>query len=260
VVDRVQSRLQQLPEAILGVPLPDPATALTFKIERRTANTLRRALSAHLAGPWTLKRYLGLPRFGGRAVVDLLAAVEVNEGQLGRRARAAATRHLEERVAFVVRHLPISEERLRAALSEADAHPGEVDVSKLARSWVQRGHAVPFRVVEIGGAKIAVGPSQVTAARTAFRFALRAIAVWGAASIYDIAAQLRVGPIEGHGAAFVERLFSGVESFRWVDRSAGWFWLSGANTPFTVAALKTPSVARLRSKARRLGARRRTAA
>jgi hypothetical protein len=260
VVDRVQSRLQQLPEAILQVPLPGPAIALTFELERRTFNTLRRALSAGLDGPWTLKRYLGLPRFGGRAVVDLLAAVEAQEGQLGRRARAAATRHLEERVAFVQRHLPISEQRLRASLGEAEAHAAELDLSRLARSWVQRGHAVPFRVVEIGGVKIAVGLSQVTAARTAYRVALRAIAVWGAASIYDIAAQLRAGPIGGQGAAFVERLFASVATFRWVDRSAGWFWLSGASAPFTFAVRQTLSAKRLHTEVRRRVARHPTAA
>src|SRR3954471_7240338 len=80
VVDRVQTRLEGLPAHVLDAPLPDPATALTFKLERRTANTLRRALSAGAEGPWTLKRYLNVPRFGGRAVVDLLAAAEAPGG------------------------------------------------------------------------------------------------------------------------------------------------------------------------------------
>jgi hypothetical protein len=262
VVDRVQSRLQQLPEATLGLPLPGPATALAFRLERRTVNTLRRALSAGADGPWTLERYLGVPRFGGRAVVDLLAAVEANEGPLGWRARDSAARHLEDRVAFAVRNLPISEENLRKALHEVGAPSEEIDLSGLARSWVQRGHAVPFRVVEIGGVKIAVGLSQVTATRIAYRIALRAVGVWGAASIHEIAEQLRAGPIQAQGATFVEKLFASVGGFRWVDRSTGWFWFAGAQRPFSLALRKTPRGRRRRpgSKPRRIAARHRSAA
>ena len=51
--------------------LPDPATALTFRLERRTANTLRRALEEGADGPWTLARYLQLPRFGEGVLLDL---------------------------------------------------------------------------------------------------------------------------------------------------------------------------------------------
>ena len=76
VVDRVQTRVEALPEQALKMPLPDPDEALKLPIEGRTANTLRRECRRGAAGPWTVERYLGLRRFGGRALVDLLAAME----------------------------------------------------------------------------------------------------------------------------------------------------------------------------------------
>ena len=82
VVDRVQTRLRALPDEVLDAPLPAPGAALaTLPLERRTVNTLRRADAASTKeAPWTIRRYLAIPRFGGRALVDLLAALEVHAG------------------------------------------------------------------------------------------------------------------------------------------------------------------------------------
>src|SRR5262249_43254529 len=79
VVDRVQTRIHLLPEFALPHPLPGRRVALSLPLERHTANTIRRTLRTRGAGPWTVARYLALPRFGGRALVDLLAAVEARE-------------------------------------------------------------------------------------------------------------------------------------------------------------------------------------
>jgi hypothetical protein len=252
VIDRAQSRLQQLPKSVLSTPLPDPGTALSYSLERRTINTLERTvMSDEIGGPWTLGRYVSLPRFGGRAVVDLLSAVEAHEGPLARRASLQTGRQLEQEVAFVVRNLPISEPRVQASTRENGVmESAKIDLSRLARSWVQRGHAVPFRLVAIGGVRIAVDPGQATAARSAYRTAARAVAFGGSASILEIATQLASAPGAPVDAAFIERLFSNLVTFRWVDRSAGVFWFAGTTTPFSASVRKSLLKARRRYRPR----------
>jgi hypothetical protein len=201
-------------------------------------------LASHdVEGSWTLGRYLALRRFGGRAIVDLLAAIEAHEGHLARRASSLTTRQLEEEVAFVLRNLPISEPRVRASLHDGALSGGsKIELSRLARAWVQRGNSVPFRVATLGGARIAVRPDQVTAARVAYRTALRAIAFGGSASISEITAQLAGLPSGRIDATFAERLFSNLVTFRWVDRAAGVFWFAGAAFPTSTPA--HPAVSR----------------
>ncbi|HMF43148.1 MAG TPA: hypothetical protein VKQ32_20895, partial [Polyangia bacterium] len=92
VVDRVQTRVAALPDVVLTSPLPEPRLALALPLERRTINTIRRALGDRSSvGPWTVERYLGLDRFGGRALVDLVAAVEGRAGWVEPVAEAKVT-------------------------------------------------------------------------------------------------------------------------------------------------------------------------
>jgi hypothetical protein len=230
VVDRVQTRLQGLPARILETPLPDPATALTFKLERRTANTLRRALDDHAGeGPWTLERYLKVRRFGGRAVVDLLAAAEANGG--GPRASEIVADRISDRaLTIMARQLPISEKRVNEDLA-AYGVPAPVDLRRLALSTVRRGRPAPFQMIEIGGARLALRLSQVTAARTAYRLAGRAIRGWGAVTIGTVAAQVGAVPGAERTDAFVEQVLVDLLGFRWIDRPNGWFWFVGRVNP-----------------------------
>ncbi|HEX3905966.1 MAG TPA: hypothetical protein VH853_24300 [Polyangia bacterium] len=229
VVDRVQTRLQGLPAHVLDAPLPDPTTALTFRLERRTANTLRRAISDGAAGPWTLKRYLKVPRFGGRAVVDLLAAAEANGG--GANAREIVAERISDRaLTIIARHLPISEKRVNEDLAACGA-PTPFDLRDLVRSTVGRGQIALFHVLEIGGARIALRLSQLSAARTAYRVAARSIQSWGATTIASVASLLEAVPGSESTESFVEQVLVDLPAFRWIDRSNGWFWFVGHPNP-----------------------------
>jgi hypothetical protein len=229
VVDRVQTRLQGLPAHVLDAPLPDPATALTFRIERRTANTLRRAIADGAEGVWTLKRYLTIPRFGGRAVVDLLAAAEANGG--GANAREIVAERISDRaLAIVARELPISEKRVNEDLAACGA-PTPFELRALVRSTVARGQIAPFHVLEIGGARIALRLSQLSAARTTYRIAVRSIQSWGATTIASVAALIDAVPGRENATSFVEKVLVDLPAFRWIDRNNGWFWFVGRANP-----------------------------
>jgi hypothetical protein len=225
VVDRVQTRLEGLPAHVLDAPLPDPATALTFRLERRTANTIRRALNDGAAGPWTLKRYLNVPRFGGRAVVDLLAAAEAHGGGASAR-EIVADRIADRALTIIARQLPISEKRVNEDLLACGA-PSSFDLRDLVRSTVGRGQLALFHVLEIGDARIALRLSQLSAARSAYRVAVRSIHSWGATTIQSVASLIETVPGSKSTESFVEQLLVDLPAFRWIDRSNGWFWFVG---------------------------------
>ncbi len=229
VVDRVQTRLQGLPAHLLETSLPDPATALTFRLEVRTANTLRRAIADGAEGPWTLARYLKVPRFGGRAVVDLLAAAEANGG--GASAREIVAERISDRaLAIVASQLPISEKRVNEDLTACGA-PTSFDLRDLVRSTVGRGQIALFHVLEIGGARIALRLSQLSAARTVYRVAVRSNQSWGATTVASVAALVEAVPGTESAASFVEQVLVDLPAFRWIDRSNGWFWFVDRPNP-----------------------------
>lgn len=248
VVDRVQTRLQGLPPHVLDAALPDPATALTFRLERRTINTLRRAIDEGAEGPWTLKRYLKVPRFGGRAVVDLLAAVEANGG--GANAREIVAERISDRaLTIVARQLPISEKRVNEDLAACGA-PTPFDLRDLVRSTVDRGQIALFHVLEIGGARIALRLSQLSAARAAYRVAVRSIQSWGATTISSVAGLIDSVPGSESTESFVEQVLVDLPAFRWIDRSNRWFWFVGRPNPLLADLGRILSVASRLSLAR----------
>jgi hypothetical protein len=248
VVDRVQTRLQGLPAHVLEAPLPDPATALTFRLERRTTNTLRRAVAEGAQGPWTLERYLQLPRFGGRAVVDLLAAAEAHGG--GAHPKEIVAERISDRaLTIIARQLPISEKRVNEDLAACGA-PTPFDLRDLVRSTVGRGQIAPFHVLELGGARLALRLSQLSAARVAYGVAMRSIQSWGATTIASVAALVDAVPGSESSEAFVEQVLIDLPTFRWIDRSNGWFWFVGRSNPLLDDLRKILSVTTRLSVAR----------
>jgi hypothetical protein len=262
VVDRVQTRLRALPPAAMGYPLPAPTVALTLPIERRTANAIRRQLRASTpAGEeeppsaWTVERYLSLPRFGGRALVDLLAASEGGlDGATGQDAApqphpdaGLTAQDVDQAIALIQRRLPISEARANEELANHGLARGPVDVRALARMAVRLGRHAPFHLIDLGGCRVIVRLSELTAARAAYRFALRAAAGWGATTVAAVAARLRVTAPAARGAEFVRRLLVGMAAFRWLDRADGWFWFPSMRNPLVNDLRKILSVtARIR--------------
>ncbi len=240
VVDRVQTRIATLSDLALRTPLPDPAIALSLPLERRTANTLRRELAGrNPTGLWTVARYLGIRRFGGRALIDLVAAVEARGGLLPPAPQPAATppvsdvteQVLHDLLVSVSRRLPISAAEAEATLArETTTAP---DLDHLVRTAVRLGNDVPFRAVDLGGTRMLVRPCELTLAQTAYRLAARAVQGWGAVTIGAVTAQLHAALPTGVTTTFVERLMSGIETFRWLDRRAGWFWLVQPTNPPT---------------------------
>jgi hypothetical protein len=260
VVDRVQTRLRSLPELARTAPLPDPGTAVTLPLERRTLNTLRRvvvtrgSVAAEPDAPWNIDRYLTIPRFGGRALVDLLSAIE-SRGLVapppppGRAASATAAtgaiaseRSLDDVLLAVAHRLPISELQANEDLIREGRVSEPADLSELVRTAVKLGRDAPFRVIEVGGSRMLVRLSDVTMARAAYRIAVRAVQGWGTVTMRAVTAQLRAAVQTIVSLAFVEKLLVGVSTFRWLDRQEGWFWFVQRSNPLLGDVRKILSV------------------
>jgi hypothetical protein len=251
VVDRVQTRIGTLPDIVLRTPMPDPRTALTLPLEQRTVNTLRRELLTEApGGPWTIGRYIAIRRFGGRALVDLLAAVEARGGLLPPDPQPGLTppisaipteRLLHDLLVSVSRRLPLSEAEAQATVAR-EAAGIDPDLSQLVRTAVQLGRDVPFRTLDLGGTRMLVRPSELTLAQTAYRLAARAVQGWGAVTVGAVTAQVHTATQAAIEPTFVERLLTGVATFRWLDREAGWFWLLHPSNPLLAGVRKVLSV------------------
>jgi hypothetical protein len=196
VVEEVGAALRGAPRRLLRRALPGPSRVVDqLPIEERTARLLRRWLTSGLAeGPWTAERYLSVPGFGPRALVDLLAALEGRGGALDGRLRAVA-------------------------------RPRRAGTAAVAVSPPAPGSR-PLRV-HIGGTRLELARADVSAARTAYAIASRAAYNWGAATVRHVADQLEVVAAGGRSLGFVEGVLSAVAGFQWLDREGGWFWFRG---------------------------------
>jgi hypothetical protein len=228
VVDRVQTRLRALPDTVLDTQLPPPAAVLALSLERRTINTLRRAGTfASNDPPWTIRRYLKIARFGGRALVDLLAALEVHAGippMPPASAELGGRRMSDKLLLSIARRLPAMETDLEIDPVREGSSIWPLDFRQLIKTAARLGHDIPFHVIDLGGVRVVVRHGQLTAARATHRVAVRTVQTLGAATTDAIASQIRATVDPTVDAVFVERLLSGLPAFRWLDRGTGWFW------------------------------------
>jgi hypothetical protein len=245
VIERVRCALLGAPRALLRCRLPGPEELVDrLVLERRTSDLLHQWIATgSTAGGWTIGRYLWIPGFGPRALVDMLAALE---GKLGSRSnsrrRKASLARADRRLyapsppsAVMVAQsmevvgplLPLSEKDAQAALRSAGLASSPVTLSELAHAAAQLGYEPPFHVLEIGGTKVAVAQPHITAARAAYAVASRAVHNWGVATVRGVAEQVSVMVTGVKRLGFVERLLMAIATFEWLDSEGGWFWFVG---------------------------------
>jgi hypothetical protein len=239
VVDRVQTRLGGLSELVCETVLPPPESAVRLTLESRTSNVLRRSIQrGQTDGTWTLRRYLSLDRFGARALVDLLAALEAQGGPLTPSAEPAvdAVALVGRLLATLAPRLPLAEDDAAALLqAEACGLPVPASPRWLASAAVGFGFNPPFRTIDLGSARLVVRVGEGAAARAAYRIAVRLVQRQGTATISDVAERLRVSAGVPLDRAFVTRVLTALPTFRWLApppaEKDGWFWFIAHASP-----------------------------
>jgi hypothetical protein len=143
---------------------------------------------------------------------------------------------------MIARQVPIAEDRLDLGETPTDRDGRPLDVTELLKNAAQLGHELSCRVIALGGTRVVVRLSDLTAAHATYRIAVRTVRIMGAAMVEGIAAQVRAttrSPIDG---AFVSRLLSGLPAFRWLDQDGGWFWFVQRSNPLLANMRKILSV------------------
>lgn len=128
---------------------------------------------------------------------------------------------------MVGRRLPISETDANDALLRERIISEPTPLADLARGAASLRLEPPFHIVDIGGTRVAVAQPDITAARTTYAIASRAVYNWGAATIRGVTDQLGVMVAGVRGLTFSERVLSAISMFEWLDRGGGWFWFVG---------------------------------
>jgi hypothetical protein len=124
-------------------------------------------------------------------------------------------------IALPLSEAQVSDELLRLGIVERPAN-----LSRLARAAARLGWAPTFRIIDIGGTRMAVARSQVIAAANAYAIASRAVYEWGAATVTTVLDQLRVVACPSVGAGFVRAILGAMKDFQWLDEQRAWFWFA----------------------------------
>ena len=249
VVRAVTKGLRGLTGGILKVEMPHPRLALgSLAMEDRTRNVLERLLpvigrEAH----WTVERYLAIPGFGARCLVDLLAAKEEVEAagehqpapRSGPGVLAATT---DEITALLVTLLPLRGAEVGTLLVQHRVVTAPLTLRALAELYAAAGQTVPFQIIHRDGVEIAVPTGSRGLATLVAAAAVRLVALGGVATAEMVAERVRVMARAEVTAAMVKRLLIALPRLRWLDDHMEWFSLTGDRSPMRQAIAKVFAV------------------
>jgi len=251
VVRAVTKGLRALTGGVLEIEMPHPRLALgSLAMEDRTRNVLERLLpvigrQAH----WTVERYLAIPGFGARCLVDLLAAKqEWEEADDGARSLAprsgsgllAAT--TGEITALLAAHLPLRGAEVGTLLVRHRVTTAPLTLRALAELYASAGETAPFQIIHRDGVEIAVATGSRGLATMVAAAAVRLVALAGVATADMVAERVRVLARADVTTAMVKRLLIALPRQRWLDDRMEWFSLTGDRSPLRQAIDKVFAV------------------
>ena len=234
IVLRVSRTLRALPEDLLSLELPHPNVVLrSLPIEDRTRGVIERLLPILAKEPrWTVGRYLRIPKFGARCLVDLLAACE----ESGRPPKVPAAllaftpvqrARLDDVRRLLAHMLPIAEEDVARLLIDEGLASKPVTLEHLARVFQTRGHAVPFRVVACGDTSVAVSAEHQGFSATVAGAAAGLVSHFGLSAVQAVVNQVGVLRASPTSRPMVNRLLVALPRLRWLDERMEWFSMVG---------------------------------
>lgn len=217
MLERLRWRLQDARKLTLEEELAD-----LLKFEPRSRN--REITLAHLG--WAGKA----PR--------TLEEVSTEHGMTRERVRQICHRHLDylegkrpylpvldRALDAVATELPCSTEQIECILTSQRFTKEKFSLHGILRAIEVTSRQSPFVLESVGKQDCAVPPNMAGVAALVCQSARKSISHWGAATIEDIAAQMK--PLTGREvpSEFARSVLSAQAGFRWLDEAAGWFWL-----------------------------------
>ena len=257
-----------LPPALLDHEMPHPSAVLhTLPIEDRTRGVLDRLLPLIAKEPfWTVARYLRIPKFGARCLVDLLAAHEETprgESAGGDLPRAGATSptssgdagrtvvpftsidlgRLDDIARLLGQLLPISGPELGPLLVEEGLASAPVTLEHLAGVYRRMDRPLPFRLVTCGGTEIAVASDNPGFAATVAATAVRLVSHWGLSTVASLVERVGVLRSAPTSRSLACRLLVALPRLRWLDGAMEWFSFVGDRSRLARGIAKVFAVA-----------------
>jgi Sigma-70, region 4/Bacterial RNA polymerase, alpha chain C terminal domain len=133
---------------------------------------------------------------------------------------------LQRTLDFVSRHLPAEAGILEAQLQRERLTRTSFRLEGLANAMELLHRTLPFEIHEIDGRRMAVHPERVRIVRRTIGIARKVIARFGVATVADVAARITELMSCTTSAEFVTGVLEGRQGFEWLEREAGWFWIS----------------------------------
>jgi hypothetical protein len=157
--------------------------------------------------------------------------------------RRAVSPTFDRTIAFVTDRMPAAAGEIEAGLRSQRLTSGLFRLEGVVKAAELLGRRLPFSITEVKGERL-VYPQDVPSAITIVRIARRLISRWGMATLSDLVAEVR----KVESGVCDEKLVAGalvrLRGFHWLEKSAGWFWLSDiANNPVLKRMRKILSVA-----------------
>jgi hypothetical protein len=258
VVLRVSRSMRRLTPDFLSLEMPHPSAVLrTLPIEDRTRGVLDRLLPVLAKEPaWTVGRYLRIPQFGARCLVDLLAAYEETarstaSAELSPEPVAAGviavgidTGRLDDISRLLPSLLPMSSAELVRLLVDEGLATVDLTLEHLAEVYRGLDRQPPFRVVECGGIDIALGNDTNGFSATVVAAAVRLVSHWGLSSVASLVERVGVLRSAPTSRAFVCRVLVALPRLRWLDSTMKWFSFLGDRSRLARGIARVFAVAR----------------
>jgi hypothetical protein len=179
-------------------------------------------------------RYFGFDGRGGsslQAVGDEIGVTRERVRQIvsavseSIRIRQAVSPTFDRTIAFVADRIPATAEEIEAGLRSQRLTSGLFRLEGVIRASELLGRRLPFSITEVEGERL-VYPRDVPSGDTIGRMARRLICRWGMATLTDTVAEARKGEYSACDRKLVASALVRLRGFHWLEKSAGWFWLS----------------------------------
>jgi hypothetical protein len=139
--------------------------------------------------------------------------------------------------------MPAAAGEIEAGLRSQRLTSGLFRLEGVVKAAELLGRRLPFSITEVKGERL-VYPQDVPSAITIVRIARRLISRWGMATLSDVVAEVRKVESGVCGRKLVASALVRLGGFHWLEKSAGWFWLSDTlHNPVLTRIRKILSVA-----------------
>jgi hypothetical protein len=264
IVSSVSRSLRRLTPALLDLEMPHPSAALrTLPIEDRTRSVIDRFLPILAKEPsWTVGRYLRIPKFGARCLVDLLAACEETASgttvaaadATGAPQKGSAGRtvvpftpidlgRLDDIARLLGNLLPMSGSDLARLLIDEGLATATVTLEHVTGVFRSMDRPAPFRAITCSGTEIALAGDANGFAATVAATAVRLVSHWGLSTVESLVERVRLLRAAPTSRSFVCRLLVALPRLRWLDSTMEWFSFLGDRSRLARGIAKVFAVA-----------------